>query len=242
MLIAIGGRAGGHQTHLACQVAEHFGPYEVFRYDATRWPGPTIDQVPFPAMAALAQRLAHPGAKGQELRVPDLQALRDGRPYLRGVDVKTFTEDTLEIARAAAAGELRIGAFVIDSLSRLYEQVLAEVLTAAVAGFGNAERAYPTAQAHASDAVTRFCWDLAQAAPVFIATFWDTDTMRNGKVSGTAPMLPKSALNQFAIRFRSDNPNHLEIEGSTLREVEIGDRIDPLTDGWDWLGKLRPTR
>jgi hypothetical protein len=153
--------------------------------------------------------------------------------------VATFTAETLEIARAAAAGELAIGTFVIDSLSRLYEQVMAQVLTAAVAGFGNAERAYPTAQAHASDAVTRFCWDLAQARPVFIATLWDTDTMRNGKVNGTAPMIPKSALNQFAIRFRSDDTDYLEVEASTLREIEAGEKINPLTDGWDWLAKLR---
>jgi hypothetical protein len=222
-LVVICGPAGGPQPSIAYQIASAAAEMPVvLRYDANPWEGQVFDQVKASAVAGLAQRLANTNLPGSELRVPDLEALRDGRPFLRCPGAADFTPEIMALAGQVARSHVVPRIVIIDSLSRLYEQMLAEVVAAAVNGLGNAERAYPVAQVHAGDALARICWDLNEAKTLTIATAWDTQTTRSGKVTGSAPMLPKSVLNQTTITLRAKSATFATIERSTHPGTEPG--------------------
>lgn len=239
MLIAICAPAGGAAPELAQLLQATMSRLNgqeglVFRYDSRPWPGRTLDQVPYSALAALAQRWANPTIVADQLQIPNLDCLREGTPFLSRVKSDHFTPETLSLARTAAAGKPLPKPIVIDSLSRLYEQTLVQVLAAATRGLDHAERAHPVALAHASDALARLCWDLSRAETTVIATLWEVETWRKGKEVGVAPMLPRSALNQIDLWLRALDRHRVVVERSTVEWARVGSEIATTTEA-DWL-------
>lgn len=129
---------------------------------------------PWTALAAWADRLAHPELPSSALRIATVNGFRG--PATRTPVLEDHTEHTLAASAAIVNGQLP-DLVVIASLSRLYEQVQAEIGSSVPANWG--EKAMELAQIMASNAIDHFVWDLQRSSVPVICTAWTRDISKH---------------------------------------------------------------
>lgn len=238
MLIILTGPAGGGPRHLATALVTRFGPASWVGLDHCpdrEVSGTYVDGATYEALGALAERMAHPNKPAADLRVLDLDAIGTTRAKERAPEPADFAgaDEIKALSRQILKGEPVHPLLVVHSISRLYEDLQARVLSEVLPGWG--EKGVEAARTLASNAIARITWDFAHNDDVItVLTCWDTETTLKGKVVGSAPYLPRATLQQADFQFRvtpGATPERVTLEtldGSTTGSEEI----DPATYDW----------
>lgn len=131
--------------------------------------GDVVD-LPYPAMAALAQRFANPRADSDALMISTLLFFQnDARRPLKASD---HTPESRELAKRIVKEEFHPTTIGLNSLSRFYETCLTQSISSMPKLWGHKGGEY--ASLLASNAVSQVVWDLARHSDV-ICGVWLID-------------------------------------------------------------------